>query len=96
VAGLSPAAFWDLTPRLYTIHMAVARQRVEMLARADRVLAFNIAALSRAKKLPRPREFIMGGPDKVRGKAALDMMRAHAARLPKRSWEEWRKLSSAR
>jgi len=60
------------------------------------VLAFNIAALSRAKKLPRPREFIMGGRDKVRGEAALDMLRAYAARLPKRSWEEWQKLSSGR
>jgi hypothetical protein len=78
------------------IHMAGARDRFKAEAMASRYLAFNVASLSRAKKLPRPREFIAGGPDKVRGDDALAMLRAHAARLPKRSWEEWRKLSSGR
>jgi hypothetical protein len=78
------------------VHMAGARDRLKAEAMASRYNSYNTAALSRAKKLPRPREFIGGGPDKVRGDDALAMLRAHAARLPKRSWEEWQKLSSGR
>lgn len=89
-------AFWDLTPRLYFVHMKGARARFDLQARADRVLAYNTAALTRAKKMPSPRDFIGGRDTKLRGRAALDQMRAYAARLPKRSWEEWRKHSSVR
>lgn len=83
--------FWDLTPRLYLVHMRGARTRIEGEARADRVLAYNVAALTRTKKMPSPRDFIGGQDHKLRGKAALDQMRAYAARLPKRSWEEWQR-----
>lgn len=76
--------------------MRGARARIEGEARANRVLAFNIANLTRAKKLPSPREFIGGRENKLRGRAALDQMRAYAARLPKRSWDEWLRHSSAR
>jgi hypothetical protein len=95
-AGFDPAAFWGLTPRVYLVQMRGARKRAEAEARADRVLAYNTAALQRAKKLPRASEFIGGDKPKVTGKAALDALRAHAARLPKRSWDEWRRHSSAR
>ena len=90
-AGFDPGAFWDLTPRLYLVHMRGARARIEGEARAARVLAYDIAALTRAKKLPSPRDFIGGQDSKLRGRAALDQMRAYAARLPKRSWDEWRR-----
>lgn len=96
MAGFDPAAFWGLTPRLYMIHMRGARKRIEMQAMADRALAFNTAALTRAKKLPNWRDFIAGGKETARGPAALAMLRAHAARLPKRSWAEWQKHSSGR
>jgi hypothetical protein len=78
------------------VHMAGAGKRFEAEVKGRRVLAFNIAALTRAKKLPNAREFIAGGPIKATGDDALAMLRAHAARLPKRSWEEWQKLSSGR
>lgn len=67
-----------------------------MEAMADRSLAFNVAALTRAKKLPNWRDFIGGEKQTARGMAALAMLRAHAARLPKRSWAEWQRHSSAR
>lgn len=72
--------------------MRGARERIKGEAKADRALAFNIAMLTRAKKLPGMRDFVGGEDNKLRGRAALDQMRAYAARLPKRSWEEWRKL----
>lgn len=78
------------------VHMRGARKRIELQAMADRALAFNTAALTRAKKLPGWREFIAGRETKAQGRAALAMLRDHARRLPKRTWEEWRKLSSAR
>lgn len=94
-AGFDPERFWGLTPRLYLTHMQGARSRIEMQARADRVLAYNVAALTRTKKMPSPRDFIGGRENKLRGQAALAQLRAYAARLPKRSWDEWRKHSSA-
>lgn len=95
-AGFDPAGFWSLTPKLYLIHMRGARARIEMQAMADRSLAYNTAALSRARKLPPWREFIGGERKKARGLSALAMLRAHAARLPKRSWKEWQRHSSGR
>lgn len=71
--------------------MRGARARIEGEAKAGRVIAYNTAALTRAKKLPSPREFIGGQEKKLRGRDALEQMRAYAARLPKRSWEEWLK-----
>jgi hypothetical protein len=76
--------------------MQGARDRIEREAMADRVLAFQTAVLSRMKKMPNWREFIAGGQQKARGPAALAMMRAHVARLPKRSWSEWQRHSSGR
>jgi hypothetical protein len=67
------------------------RKRIDLEAKADRVLAFNTAALTRAKKLPAPREFIGGAENKARGPAAMAMLRAHAARLPRKSWDQWQK-----
>jgi hypothetical protein len=84
-------AFWDLTPRLYVVHMRGARARMDLLARADRVLAYNVAALTRTTKMPSPRDFIGGRDTKLRGRAALDELRSYAARLPKRSWDEWQR-----
>lgn len=71
--------------------MQGARARIDREARAARVLAYNTAALTRTKKMPNPRDFIGGQDSKLRGRAALDQMRAYAARLPKRSWDEWRR-----
>jgi hypothetical protein len=76
--------------------MQGARARIEREARADRVLAYNAAALTRTKKMPSARDFIGGHDRKLRGRSALDQMRTYAARLPKRSWEEWRKHLSVR
>jgi hypothetical protein len=89
-------AFWGLTPRLYMIHMQGARERAQAQAQVFRVLAYNTAALTRTKKMPSPRDFIGGRENKLRGRAALDQLRAYAARLPKRSWAEWQRHSSAR
>lgn len=71
--------------------MRGARARIEGEAKADRVLAYNTASLTRAKKLPSPRDFIGGRENKLRGRDALAEMRSYAARLPKRSWDEWLK-----
>lgn len=69
--------------------MRGARTRIEGEHKAARWLAYNIASLTRAKKMPSPREFIGGQESKLRGPAALAQMRAYAAKLPKRSWDEW-------
>jgi hypothetical protein len=95
VAGFDPAVFWDLTPRLYLIHMRGAAERQNAATRRLRVLAWNTATLTRAKKLPSAKQFIAGDDHKVRGADALAMLRAHAGHLPKRSWEEWQRHWSA-
>jgi hypothetical protein len=71
--------------------MRGARTRIEGEARADRALAYNIAALTRTKKMPHPRDFVGGRDTKLRGPDALAQMRSYAARLPKRSWDEWQR-----
>lgn len=72
--------------------MRGAADRIKADARRDRVLAWNTAALTRADKLPPWRQFIAGEDHKVRGEDAMAMLRAHAVRLPKRSWEEWQRV----
>jgi hypothetical protein len=71
--------------------MRGAVDRIKGQAMADRVLAFNTAMLTRAKKLPRPQDFVGGEKPKATGDAALASLRAYAARLPRRSWSEWQK-----
>ena len=55
-AGLDPAEFWRITPRVFEVHLAGAVDRLER-EQSDRAwLAWHIAALQRTKKLPRLRD----------------------------------------
>jgi hypothetical protein len=51
-AGLPPARFWDVTPRLCIAEMEGASERLKREARAQTGLAWMIATFTRAKKLP--------------------------------------------
>lgn len=59
-AGFDPAAFWELTPRLYLIHMMGSRDRMENEQSKLAWLAWHIAGLQRMKDLPDPQRFISG------------------------------------
>lgn len=51
-AGLPPDRFWDITPRLCVAEMEAARDRLQR-DRDDRIeLAWMVAALGRADRLP--------------------------------------------
>lgn len=73
------------------VHLRGARQRIEAEDRNRMTLAWATAALTRAAKLPSLRSLLAGRDQKLRGRDALAAMRDHAAKLPKKSWEEWLK-----
>lgn len=52
-------------------------------------LAWATAALTRAAKLPKLSALLAGNDHKLRGRDALAAMRDYAAKLPRRTWEEW-------
>jgi len=58
--GLDPSVFWALTPALYAIHLDGAVRRLDREAREMAWAVWHVAALSRAKKLPRLDRFIPG------------------------------------
>lgn len=82
-----------LTPKLFLFQQRGARDRINLEISRDKMLAWSVAALTRSKKLPDLTRFLEP-PSTPRGEDALSAMRSFAKTLPKRSWEEWRKLSS--
>lgn len=62
-AGFDPAAFWDITPRLYMLHMRGAEARLKREAQDRREQAWFIAYLPSAKEPPALNEFVTGEKD---------------------------------
>jgi hypothetical protein len=62
--GISVSEFWDLTPQevYWTVDAAVWRD--QQTQRQQIVLAWRIAALTRAKKLPSLKQMLAVGPAK--------------------------------
>ena len=83
-AGLDPDAFWRLTPRLYLTHMEGAHKRMEREARDMAWAVWHVAALGRAKKLPRLNQFIPAeknaAPKPVTWQAQLAAWQSYAER----------------
>lgn len=91
--GFDPTHFGSLTPRLFYAHMAGARKRLER-EREDRIEAAWLGSLlQRQKKLPSLKT-LLSKPKPLRGKEVLAMLRARTRNLPKRTWEQWCKVSS--
>lgn len=64
-AGLDPAAFWSLTPRLYLVHMTGASARLEREHKDRAWLAYHTAYLPDVKKRPKL-EDLTGEPSRAR------------------------------
>lgn len=89
-AGFDPAGFMKLTPRLYMVYMQGAQKRLKR-EQHDRIeLAWTIAMLMRAKKIPSIKT-LLAEPKPLSGNQALAMIRARTRNLPKRTWQEWLK-----
>jgi len=63
-AGFDPAAFWGLSPKLYTIHMRGAQARMEREAQDRRAMAWVTAMLPHMKDPPPFAEFVSGKKDR--------------------------------
>ncbi len=59
-AGFDPAAFWELSPRLYLIQMQGARKRLEAEHENRAWLAWHVEALRRCEKMPDLQKFVAG------------------------------------
>jgi len=63
--GMSAVEFWTATPRETYATMEAAAWRMEREQRRDVWLAWHVAALSRAKRLPALQRLMVGGKAKV-------------------------------
>ena len=61
-AGIDPAGFWSLTPRLYLAQMKGASARLEREQKDRAWLAWHTALLTRAETLPEFSKFVGEGP----------------------------------
>ena len=62
--GLSVEVFWGLTPREYALHVRAENRRRREAQRRSAWLAWHIAALTRAKRMPSLTRML--GTDKAR------------------------------
>lgn len=67
---------------------------MELERQASVESAWLTATLMRQKKIPSIRA-LLAPPKPLRGKEVLNMLRVRTKNLPKRTWEEWLKVSSA-
>lgn len=87
-AGLDPARFWSLTPRLLDVELRGARERIEREEHARVRQAWLTARLSRAEKIP-PLDRLLRAPERLSLDEATDRLRTMTASMPTRTWDEW-------
>jgi len=75
------------------IHMAAARKRLEREDEDRLELAWHTAHFTRVEKLRPLKSYLKkrGKPAKVPVEQVLDRLRGMAAKLPTKTWKEWRK-----
>jgi hypothetical protein len=79
--GLSVDAFWSLTPREMRLHFEAAAIRAEREYQRDAWLAWHIAALSRAKRMPTLKKLLQTDKAKPLRGEELDRRQAEHAEL---------------
>lgn len=72
---MAPAEFWDLTPRETFMAIAAAVWREKRAREMDVALAWYIASLSRAKRLPPLKQLLKAKPAKALAGPELEQRR---------------------
>jgi hypothetical protein len=82
--------FWTMTPRTYWRRMQAEGERLKRLQDDRTELAWEIATLSRAAKIPKLAVLLRREkPPPMTGEEVMASLRAMTAEMPKRSWKEW-------
>lgn len=89
-AGFDPEAFWDLTPRLYLLHMQARARQADQAARDATSAAWLTAALVRAAKLPKLSRLLKAPPGAPTASSVGVRLAALKTTLPTMSMSEWR------
>jgi hypothetical protein len=77
-AGIRPLEFWDMTPRETYMAIDAARWRAEQEARRDVALAWHIAALTRARRMPQLKQLLGTRPARpLKGRELETRRREH-------------------
>ncbi|WP_226628425.1 hypothetical protein [Alloyangia pacifica] len=89
-AGLDPAAFWSLTPRLFLYQMRGARRRMEGEEELFVRQSWLTAKLSRAEKIPGLKKLLRRRSASTSREELRANLAAMSSALPKVSFAEWR------
>lgn len=84
-AGFDPVAFWQITPRLFDLHMRGATKRLQREAEIENRSAYNTAALTggaMAGRLPRY-ESVFRQPLRAGARQSSEVLEANLRALAK-------------
>ena len=95
MAGVDPATFWGLTPRLYSIHMKAAQKR-NAFARAAAAEAAWMGARADHKGLMEYVDALTGIDRRLPQSALASVMHAASSGVPVMSRAEYLKLRGSR